>query len=704
MNKSQKVYLNTGDTRTSNLDKYIKVKLEQDTETIEFMTLKIGTTEAYQNFNADYGVLVGRVIANDGIGIPNAKISIFIPLDDADENDRDIYSIYPYKTPRDKNNEGKRYNLLPRVSKPNPQTGIISPKQPFGSFPTREEVLTNESILKVYKKYYKYSTITNDSGDYMIFGVPTGTQTVHMSVDITDIGKYSMTPASMVTNLGYSENLFTDGGSKIKVSKDLDDLPNIETQEISVDVIPFWGDVDNFEIGITRQDFRIRSVLKNTFTIFGSVFSDDEGKGWGYSCSDDKNKIGTLYRMKNDYGDLSMSTKRTGSVTEKIYYYPPNISDAQINTGNYVDQMLLLDPSEYSIYKQNGDFILIISCNRDKIIINDDGTETPVDNDYSGGLYTSFRGFMTIEISRDDLSLNWQHQGNNATWTPRRERLKIPQMATAMNTFREEVNSDAYIDSEAWRRLHYRFCGGCIYSISRFAGLTFNSADDKKIKCNGCIDGDAINCGQLDPIFNTGVIQTNDTSDVTDNAIYEYPSNTCYGSRKLFGANWMNISIYLNQFHHIRSGYSCLDGIRQHAGFAYYYTSAYPVNDNSQLVAGVYTNTGQMARSDYHWTDFIEVPKEDIQALNNSCCKGITANSSKVFATCNNTTAKLTGKYRNGCYLPTGQVISWSAVAPTGGGRCCGDFNCTTSDKNTYIYKGYNESDVIKYMVDLGLA
>ena len=115
----------------------------------------------------------------------------------------------------------------------------------------------------------------------MIFGVPIGTQTVHMSVDITDIGKYSMTPAAMVTNLGYSPNLFTDNNAKIKPSKDLDDLPNIETQEISVDIIPFWGDTTNFIIGITRQDFRIRATLVNTFTIFGSSFTDGDNAMWG---------------------------------------------------------------------------------------------------------------------------------------------------------------------------------------------------------------------------------------------------------------------------------------------------------------------------------------------------------------------------------------------------------------------------------------
>ena len=195
MNKSQRIYLSSGDTGNDNQDKYIRVKLEQDTETLEFMSLSLGTADVYQNFNADYGVLVGRVIANGGIGVQNAKISIFIPITDEDTENEEVYSVYPYKTPRDKNKEGKRYNLLPRVSQINTETGLVTPKQAFGSFPIKEEIVSNPPFLAVYKKYYKYTALTNNAGDYMIFGLPTGTQIIHLSVDITDVGKYSVNPA-----------------------------------------------------------------------------------------------------------------------------------------------------------------------------------------------------------------------------------------------------------------------------------------------------------------------------------------------------------------------------------------------------------------------------------------------------------------------------------------------------------------------------
>ena len=97
--------------------KNINVKIQQEFDTIDFLSLKITQDEAYRNFCSDYGVVAGRVIANDGFGVANAKISIFIPLSDEDAEDPVISSIYPYISPIDINSEGIRYNLLPRLGK-----------------------------------------------------------------------------------------------------------------------------------------------------------------------------------------------------------------------------------------------------------------------------------------------------------------------------------------------------------------------------------------------------------------------------------------------------------------------------------------------------------------------------------------------------------------------------------------------------------
>ena len=70
MNKSQKILFN--DSVKGN-DMHFKVKLEQNVDSLQFLSMDVSTEDVYQNFNSDYGVLVGRVIANGGIGFQMLK-------------------------------------------------------------------------------------------------------------------------------------------------------------------------------------------------------------------------------------------------------------------------------------------------------------------------------------------------------------------------------------------------------------------------------------------------------------------------------------------------------------------------------------------------------------------------------------------------------------------------------------------------------
>ena len=88
------------------VDKSIQLQLEQDFDFLEILSLKILPEQIYTRSCADYGVVVGRVSVNDGFGIPNARISVFIPLQPEDEDNPYITSVYPYKTPDDINEDG----------------------------------------------------------------------------------------------------------------------------------------------------------------------------------------------------------------------------------------------------------------------------------------------------------------------------------------------------------------------------------------------------------------------------------------------------------------------------------------------------------------------------------------------------------------------------------------------------------------------
>lgn len=725
MNKSQRIYLSTGNTGNFDEDKHIKVRLDQKVETLEFLSMSLGTEEVYQNFNSDYGVLIGRVVANGGIGVPNAKVSIFIPITDEDAEDKDIYSVYPYKTPRDENNEGKRYNLLPRVSKINPITKQVQPKQAFGSFPIKEEVVTNPPLLEVYKKYYKYTALTNRAGDYMMFGVPTGTQVVHLSVDITDIGEYSMNPASMIVNLGYSESQFTDRGTRIKPSDDLSDLPNIETQEISVDVIPFWGDTENFEIGITRQDFRIRAILTNTFTIFGTSFTDDQhsmrgsvNDGGGSGAREIRDFFTTYPNNETDTGNNEFSNalanKRVSEISEKIYYYPSEISDSDIDSGSVdpQDDMQILDSSQYSIYKRNGDFVFIINCNRDRVITDEFGNQTPVDYDNPNGVFTSFRGFITLEYTIEEAPMTASAYldpssaaARETTRTlPLRLRFKFPQHADKNVSFNYDQSS-SYNDD--WRKEHQKFEAQKFYSISTFIPAIKNDEgndNNQWNKTDSFFKEDQMNLAGGDVTQTIGPIRVVDYAGF-DNSNYGMVGNTddSSGSNVRFGANWLNLSVYLPQIGYtvnVDRG-SSLDDVRVADYLAEQYrgnndNNKYFVFDNSMPIAGGNVNAKWFGRSDLHWTDIIEVPLADIIAMKSYGYKGFTEQDVLDLTVDN---------YRNGNTKPdpTPWKGTWSTNCPFNGGKD-GGTPSGSNDERFYFYKGFSEADCIDFLYDLGLV
>ena len=58
----------------------IQVPLNQTYDMFEILSLKLNQTNSYKTYESSYGVIVGRVIANGGFGIENAKISVFLPV------------------------------------------------------------------------------------------------------------------------------------------------------------------------------------------------------------------------------------------------------------------------------------------------------------------------------------------------------------------------------------------------------------------------------------------------------------------------------------------------------------------------------------------------------------------------------------------------------------------------------------------------
>ena len=247
----------------------LDTNLLQDYDTFDILSLKIDSVDTYKLHNANYGVVVGRVLANNGFGIPNAKISIFIEADS--EDGAKVNDLYPFTSTFSKNRKGVRYNLLPDEK-------VSDCHQVVGTFPNKRYALDNDVILEVFDKYYKYTTRTNNSGDYLIMGVPVGNHTRHMDLDLSDCGILSQKPRDFVYK-GYTIEQF-ENPNMFKEGTIYSELSQIFTQDQVVNVQPFWGNTSNGDkIGITRADIDVAFKFQPTCVFMGSVISDNSSQG-----------------------------------------------------------------------------------------------------------------------------------------------------------------------------------------------------------------------------------------------------------------------------------------------------------------------------------------------------------------------------------------------------------------------------------------
>ena len=261
------------------VDKVLQVNLDQDYDTLEVLSMAIFPNDVYTRNCADFGVVCGRVFANKGLGLVNARVSIFIPIDQIDESNPIISTLYPYKSFDDFNEDGYKYNLLPYSPS---HSGHV----PVGTFPDRLDVLTNQSVIEVYDKYYKFTAKTNDAGDYMIFGIPIGEYDLFMQVDLSDIGEFSLTPQDLI-RMGLATESQVNG-TKFKFSENYSELPQIITLKKVIQIAPFYGQDGICQHYITRTDFDITSEarveLLPTSVFIGSLISTKDKKKLKRRC------------------------------------------------------------------------------------------------------------------------------------------------------------------------------------------------------------------------------------------------------------------------------------------------------------------------------------------------------------------------------------------------------------------------------------
>ena len=366
-------------------NKTINIQLDQEFEFLEILSLKIQQSDVYTRSCADYGVLVGRVTANNGLGLPNARVSVFIPVTPIDESNPLISSIYPYKSPSDKNEDGFRYNLLPYENS-------YSTHSATGTLPTRSDVLTGATAVEIFDTYYRYTAKTNESGDYMIMGVPLGEQNIVMDVDLSDIGEFSLTPQDLI-RIGLASEAQV-AGSRFRSSTDLNSLPQIINLTKNVDISPLWGDPTICEIAVNRLDFDLRDDanvdIQPTAVFMGSIFS-----------TPDNMRIKSGCRPRDNMGNLCSLVAGPG----QILAIRQTIQ--QDSDGNPILEQYQLEQSG-NVIDGDGTWLTELPMNLDYIITNEFG-EKVLSNDPTIGIPTKSKYRFKIKWQQSD-SLSEQNR------------------------------------------------------------------------------------------------------------------------------------------------------------------------------------------------------------------------------------------------------------------------------------------------------
>ena len=370
MSKSYRIRTKVG------VDTSLKVLIEQEFEQLEILSLKILQSDIYTRQCSDYGVIVGRVSVNNGFGIPNAKVSIFIPIDSEDQKNPIISELYPYKTLLDNNNDGYRYNLLPYVKS-------YSAHVPTGTFFTRNDVLTNPTLIEVYDKYYKYNAVTNQSGDYMIFGVPVGSHTIVMDVDLSDIGEFSLSPQDLI-RMGIATEAQVSG-TNFKSSTNLRELPQIINLTKSIEVDPLWGQPEICNLGITRTDFDLSSEAKidirPTSVFMGSIISDSNTNALKSNCKP-TNKSGHLCSLVAGPGEILAIRQTIQQDSNGL----PILENFSLESGG-------------KVIDANGTWLIDVPMNMDYYTTNEFG-EQVISNDPEVGIPTKAKYRFKVKWSQ----------------------------------------------------------------------------------------------------------------------------------------------------------------------------------------------------------------------------------------------------------------------------------------------------------------
>lgn len=233
-------------TNTNEIDDfYVNIKLKRTFSTLDTLNIYNNIVNSIPTQQSETGVVFGRLMAlqtikdaegnNIRIPLKNVPVGVFNPSED-------------YPTSSSVSENGDRIFLnIKESANPNEYFNIES----FNL--DKDKLLRSGSQFDSVPEQYKYITKTNEEGEFVIYDVPIGTQTVVFEVDLLKQG---------LTRDEIALNFFPFPPDDDAI---IDQIPNFSFKQFPIDVVPSWGTT---QTGYTELDVVVNMDLRKWTTYF----------------------------------------------------------------------------------------------------------------------------------------------------------------------------------------------------------------------------------------------------------------------------------------------------------------------------------------------------------------------------------------------------------------------------------------------------
>lgn len=241
-------------------DYFLNIKINRGVEVLNTLNVYNVPINESPKFNNDTGVLFGKIEAiqllldDEGnklrVPIRNAVVGIFNASDEIPS----IGSV-------DENGNRIQLNLFENLTSVNGANNLPS----YGSFQSyltdatfSPKDLGNDTI----PAKYKYTSLTNEFGEFVIHNIPTGQQTLMLEVDLL---KQGLEPEEVALNFfPYPTN----------DDPNVSTIPHLYFNQFPVNIVPSWGEL---QTGYTQIELSIVLDLRKWITFFTYPISSKLG-------------------------------------------------------------------------------------------------------------------------------------------------------------------------------------------------------------------------------------------------------------------------------------------------------------------------------------------------------------------------------------------------------------------------------------------